>query len=258
MLLEIDRLRVVYPNGAEALRSLSFGADAGEIVAVIGRSGAGKSTLLRAINAMQPVAGGSVRIRGTNPHALPEAELKRLRRSIGVIWQDHGLVDRLGVFTNILTGRLGYIHPLHGALGYFNRAHREAALRNLKRLNLARLARSRCDRISGGERQRVAIARALSQEPLLLLADEPVCSLDRELSWRVLEDLARLAREDGVLTLMNLHQVEMAKAFAGRVIGIAGGEVVFDGPPALLDGAALDRIYLRDEPGRGVYGRAAG
>lgn len=247
-LLEVRSLRMVYGNGHEALKSVSLRAEAGEIVAIIGRSGAGKSTLLRCINGLQQPTSGVIMLDGAEITALSEAELRRSRRRIGFIWQEYNLVDRLPVLTNVLSGRLGYVNALASLSGFFSRADREIAVHNLERVNLLEKAQQRADRLSGGEKQRVAIARAISQQPAIVLADEPVSSLDPELAVQVLSDLARVAREDRVLTLINIHQVDLARAFADRIIGIARGEVVYDGSPDGLNDAVLDRIYRFDRP----------
>ncbi len=246
-LLTIQNLSMVYANGHRALTSVSFTAEAGEIIAIIGRSGAGKSTLLRCINGLQRPTGGQIILDGDDVTQKSEAEWYQTRRQIGFIWQEYNLVDRLPVLTNVLTGRLGYTNGWGSLAGFFDRSHRAIAIRNLERVNLLERANQRADKLSGGEKQRVAIARAMSQEPKVLLADEPVASLDPELSMQVMGDLARVAREDNVLTLINLHQVPVAKAFADRVIGIARGEVVFNGLPSELDDVALDQIYRFDK-----------
>jgi phosphonate transport system ATP-binding protein len=245
-MLEIQGLRVVYPNGFEALRSVDLAVGPGEIVALIGRSGAGKSTLLRCVNGLQPITAGSIRLDGVDPARLTATELRELRRRIGFIWQEYNVVERLSVLANVLTGRLGHTPRLPSLLHYFERAHREIALRSLERVNLLHRATQRADRLSGGEKQRVAIARALAQEPSVLLADEPVASLDVELAWQVMNDLVRVARDEGVPTLISIHQVELARAFVDRVVGIAAGVVVFDGPAAALSEQVLDRVYRFD------------
>jgi phosphonate transport system ATP-binding protein len=247
-MLEITDLRVVYSNGHEALKSISLQAEAGEIIAVIGRSGAGKSTLLRCINGMQTATGGRIVLDGEDITAMSAKQLRHARRSIGFVWQEFHLVERLPVMTNVLTGRLGHNHPLASMVGYFGRSHREIALNSLRRVNLVHRATNRADKLSGGEKQRVSIARAIAQEPKILLADEPVASLDPELSVQVLADLARVAREVNVLTLINLHQVEFATQFADRIVGIAQGRVEYDGAPDGLTGHVLDRIYRFDKP----------
>ncbi|MEI8306825.1 MAG: phosphonate ABC transporter ATP-binding protein [Chloroflexales bacterium] len=245
-LLEIRDLRMVYPNGHEALRSVSMQAERGEIVAIIGRSGAGKSTLLRCVCGLQRATSGAIHLGGEDIVAADRHKLRTMRRRIGFIWQEYNLVDRLPAITNVLTGRLGYANAAASLIGIFDRTHREIAVRNLDRVGLYEKANQRADRLSGGEKQRVSIARAMSQEPTILLADEPVASLDPELAEQVMADLSRVAREDGVTTLINIHQVELARAFADRVIGIAQGEVVYDGPPIGLSEAVLDRVYRFD------------
>ncbi len=246
-MLEITDLRVVYGNGNEALKSISISAKPGEIIAIIGRSGAGKSTLLRCINGLQQPTSGTVVLDGENITTMNQNQLREVRRYVGFIWQEYNLVERLPAITNVLTGRLGYNRGLGSVAFYFDRGHREIALRSLERVNLLHRANFRADRLSGGEKQRVAIARAIAQQPKIILADEPVASLDPELSVQVMTDLARVAREDGVLTLINIHQVELAKEFADRLIGIAQGVVVFDGTPDTLTTTVLDDIYRFDK-----------
>jgi phosphonate transport system ATP-binding protein len=245
-LLEIRGLRVVYSNGYEALRSIDLNADAGEIVSIIGRSGAGKSTLLRCVNGLQRPTEGSIVLDGENIAAMGDEQIRLARRRIGFIWQEYNLVDRLPVITNVLLGRLGYDTGWRSLLGYFDQSDREIAVRNLERVNLLQRAHQRADRLSGGEKQRVSIARAMTQNPKVLLADEPVASLDPELAFQVVSDLGRVARRDGVLTLLSIHEVSLARAVADRIVGIAQGTVVFDGPPDQLDEAALDRVYRFD------------
>ena len=245
-LLEIEDLQVVYPNGTEALKSISITAEQGEIIAIIGRSGAGKSTLLRTINGLQPLTSGKIILDGDKIHQMSENELVQMRRYIGFIWQEYNLVDRLSVLTNVLCGRLGYNNAWQSMARYFNTEHREIAVQNLERVNLLHKANHRADECSGGEKQRISIARALSQKPKVLLADEPVASLDPELAEQVMEDLSRVAREVGVLTLINIHQVELAKKYCERLIGIAQGVVVYDGPPEELGPYEMDRIYRFD------------
>jgi phosphonate transport system ATP-binding protein len=246
--LEIQDLRLVYPNGYEALRSVSLRVDTGEIVGIVGRSGAGKSTLLRCINGLERPAGGSVILDGEDIARLPSAELSRVRGRIGFVWQEYNLVDRLSVMHNVLTGRLAHGKRFGSLFFHFSREERAIAVRSLERVNMLHRARQRADRLSGGEKQRVAIARALAQQPRIILADEPVASLDPELAMQVMHDLARVARDEGAPALINLHDVTLAKRYCDRIIGIAQGVVVFDGAPHALDGDALDRIYRFDRP----------
>lgn len=248
-MLSITDLRVVYDTGNEALKSISLTAEAGEVISIIGRSGAGKSTLLRAINGFQKPTSGSIVLDGDVISEMTPAEIRRARRHIGFIWQEYNLVERLPAMTNALTGRLGYNNPLASMLGYFSRKDRAIALESLERVGLLHRAAFRADRLSGGEKQRVSIARAITQQPKILLADEPVASLDPELSQQVMADLAKVARDIGVLTLINIHQVELAVQFSDRIVGIARGKVEYDGPPSGLSETILDRIYRFDKPG---------
>ncbi|MEL6307532.1 MAG: phosphonate ABC transporter ATP-binding protein [Chloroflexota bacterium] len=252
LLCRFECLLVVYPNGTEALKSVSMTIESNEIVAIIGRSGAGKSTLLRCINGMQAVTSGSIRLDGKEVTTMTTQEKRDLNRNVGFIWQEYNLVGRLSANMNVLTGRLGYNKNFLNILGYFSREHREIAMQSLDRVGMLHRAKFRADRLSGGEKQRVNIARAISQQPKLLLADEPVASLDPELSWTVMSDLARIAREEGVPTLINIHEVDLAKSFTDRLVGIAQGRVVFDGTPDELDDKAMDEIYRFDKGERAV------
>ncbi|MBC8100233.1 MAG: phosphonate ABC transporter ATP-binding protein [Armatimonadetes bacterium] len=246
-MLQVKDVRVVYANGTEALKSVSLTAQRGEIIAIIGRSGAGKSTLLRCINGMQPTHDGQIVLDGDEITAMTAQQLSQARAHIGFIWQEYNLVERLSAMTNVLTGRLAYNRGIQSLLGYFDREHRQIALQSLERMNMLHRARWRADKLSGGEKQRVSIARAISQQPKIILADEPVASLDPELAVQVMGDLARVAREDGVLTLINIHHVDLAKEFCDRLVGIAQGVVVFDGKPHELTETAMDEIYRFDK-----------
>jgi phosphonate transport system ATP-binding protein len=236
-------LRVVFSNGHEAIKSVSLDIPAGQFVCVIGRSGAGKSTLLRCLDGLVAPTSGAVTVDGTTITGASSAERRRLQTRIGFIFQEFNLVERLSVLKNVLAGRLGHRDAISSSLHWFGRQDREIALRSLERVNLAHKANQRADSLSGGEKQRVAIARALTQEPVAMLADEPVASLDPELAWSVMSDLKRTATESGIVTLVNIHDVNLARVFADRVIGIAGGTVAFDGPPTALDDAALNQVY---------------
>lgn len=227
---------------------VSFTLDEGQFMLVSGPNGAGKSTLLRCINGLQKPTEGRIVLDGEEITAMNKEQLRHARRHIGFIWQEYNLVERLPAITNVLTGRLAYNGTVKSFFGYFSREHREIALKSLERVNMLHRAKFRADRLSGGEKQRVSIARAIAQEPKILLADEPVASLDPELSVQVMRDLAQVARQVGVLTLINIHQVELARDFCDRLIGIARGHVVFDGPPSRLDEPTLDAIYRFDKP----------
>lgn len=247
-MLSIENLRVVFDNGYEALKSVNMSVNDGEIVGLIGRSGAGKSTILRTINGIQPVTSGSIHLDNRDLAGMHGDELRKIRREIGFIWQEHHLVERLSVMKNVLSGRLGYLSTSEGFFHYFPRSHREVALNSLERVNMLHRAENRADRLSGGEKQRVAIARALAQQPRIILADEPVASLDVELSWQVMSDLVTVSRQEQVPTLVCIHHVDLAKTFCDRIVGLAQGEIVFDGRPDQLNRAALDDIYRFDKP----------
>lgn len=253
-MISIRNVRMVFPNGHAALKQVSFDVPRGEFVCIIGRSGAGKSTLLRCIDGLLIASAGSITVDGTTVTSASADERRRLRRRLGFVFQEYNLVERLSVMSNVLAGRLGHRPFFPSSLYWFARADREIALRSLERVNLAHKAGQRADSLSGGEKQRVAIARALTQEPVAMLADEPVASLDPELAWSVMTDLRRTAKESGIPTLVNIHDVNLARAFADRMIGIADGTVVFDGPPNALDEEALIRVY---KGGAAVFGSDA-
>jgi phosphonate transport system ATP-binding protein len=218
----------------------------GEIVAVVGRSGAGKSTLLRCMNGIQRPTSGAIRLNGMEITSLRGEALRRVQQRIGFIWQEYNLVLRLSVMKNVLCGRLGSASLIPSLFHIYSRQDREIAVRSLERVNMLHRATQRADMLSGGEKQRVGIARALAQSPVMLLADEPVASLDPELSWQVMSDLTHVARDEGVPTVINIHQIDLAKAFCDRIVGIARGVVVFDGTPAALTQSAMDTIYRHD------------
>jgi phosphonate transport system ATP-binding protein len=245
-MIEVRNVRKVYPNGHEALKDISFFVPKGQMVAIIGRSGAGKSTLLRCLNGIIPVTSGQIAI---NDIGITEASAKErmiARRRIGFVYQEYNLVERSTAFRNALSGRLGQMRPWASAFGVFSRADRELALRCLDRVQLLHKADQRADRLSGGEKQRVSLARALAQEPWVILADEPVASLDPELAREVMGFLRKAATDEGIPVLVNIHDVGLAQEYADRMIGIAEGLVEFDGPPRDLTAEIQRRIYRRD------------
>jgi phosphonate transport system ATP-binding protein len=241
-------LRKVYPGGLEALKGIDLDVGAGEVLAVIGPSGAGKSTLMRCLTRLVEPTAGRVWFDQQEVTGLGQDELRRVRRQVGMIFQQFQLVKRLTVFQNVLTGRLGYAHPLLGALGLFSVEDRRRAIRALDRVGMLSAARQRADTLSGGQQQRVGIARALVQEPRALLADEPIASLDPANSEQVMSILAALAVERGQTVVVSLHQVEYAREHASRVVGLSRGEVCFDGRPAELTDQALRQIYAGAGP----------
>jgi phosphonate transport system ATP-binding protein len=215
----------------------------GEITVLLGSSGAGKSTLLRCLNHLQVPTSGRIRIRSGGDLRNPRT-LREHRRSTGMIFQLHQLIERQTALRNVLMGRIGY-YPTLRSLFPLPRREYELALECLARVSLAEKALTRVDQLSGGQRQRVGIARTLAQQPRLVLADEPVASLDPATSEDILELLRKVCREDGLTAVVSLHQVELARRFADRIVGLAHGRVVCDGGIGDLD---LERIYEAKEP----------
>lgn len=253
-ILEIHELRHSYNGRAPVLRGLSVKIDQGEFVGIIGLSGSGKSTLLRCINRLVEAGSGEIKVPRTflggvldggsiDVLKLAAADLRHVRRKIGMIFQQFNLATRLSVIDNVLCGGLGYQPALRSTLRIFSRAERRQALANLKRVGLLEHAYKRADELSGGEQQRVAIARTLMQRPAIILADEPVSSLDPKLSRLVLDILKRVCREDGITALVSLHTLELTREYADRVVGLRAGEIVFDGPTPGLDEGAVEAIY---------------
>ncbi|WP_248927625.1 phosphonate ABC transporter ATP-binding protein [Paenibacillus hamazuiensis] len=244
-ILKIERLRKVYADGTAALQGINMEVRQGEFVAVIGPSGAGKSTLLRCINRLVEPTEGTVWFNGMDATRAGGGQIRKLRREVGMVFQSFNLIQRVSVLRNVLNGRLGYMGSLSGALGLYSKKDIEEAKHILSRVGLREQMYKRADELSGGQQQRVGIARALSQKPLLILADEPIASLDPVTSETVMEHLHSICREDGITCLVNLHQVEVARKYATRIVGIHKGSVVFDGPPELLTGEVTERVYGR-------------
>lgn len=225
------------------LRGIDLDVPAGQFLVVLGPSGAGKSTLLRCMNGLVQPSSGELRIAGfdaTDPRAR---QVRQLRRQVAMIFQHHNVVPRLSVLKNTLTGRLGQVPTWSSILQLFSRQDVALAMDCLRRVELEHKAHQRTDALSGGQRQRVGIARALAQQPQVILADEPVASLDPKTSRLVLHYLRAASRELGITVVCNLHQVDYAREFGDRIIGLSGGELVFDGPGTALDQHHLDRIY---------------
>jgi len=239
--IEVQGLTKRYGQFA-ALTDISLKVSAGEIMVVLGPSGAGKTTLLRCINRLIEPSEGEVRMAGV-PVPGDRAGLRRLRSQVGMIFQDHNLVPNLSVLKNVLLGRLSHMPAWLSLLQLFTDEDISIALDCLRRVDLESRAWNRANRLSGGQQQRVGIARALAQRPRAILADETVASLDPQSARLVLNDLHRAARDLSIAVLCNLHQVEYARDFADRIVGVSAGRVVFEGTPAQLDNAALARIY---------------
>jgi phosphonate transport system ATP-binding protein len=246
-ILEVRNLRVRYAAaGPEILCGIDFTVDPDDFCAVIGPSGAGKSTLIRCVNRLVEPSAGQIILFGEDVRALGPRELRRLRRGIGMIFQEFNLVDRMSVMDNVLSGRLGYTGSMRSLLRWFPRSDIDRALLILDRVGLSDHIDKRADELSGGQRQRVGIARALMQEPKLLLLDEPTSALDPKISRDVMGLVKGLAREYRVPALCNIHDVQLALEFCNRVIGLQDGFKKFDGPVDTLRKADLDEIYAME------------
>lgn len=243
-LLSLQGLRKRYsPRAPWALNGVSLEVSEGDFVVVLGSSGAGKSTLIRCINLLVLPTEGTVRWQGQDVLGLTPPQLRAYRRNIGMIFQEFHLIDRLNVLDNVLVGRFGAIAPWRAVLGRYSASDLDIAWESLRRVGLEAYAYRRASELSGGQRQRVAIARALTQRPRLILGDEPVSNLDPVTSRFILNLLAEINARDGITLIINLHSVELARRYARRILGMAAGRIVFDGPPAALDGDALRAIY---------------
>ncbi len=242
-MLEIRNLHKIYPNGTVALKGIDLTVPKGQFVAVIGLSGSGKSTLLRCINRLVEPTQGTIVFDGKDVTNLDQQSLRELRKSIGMIFQHFNLVERSSVITNVLAGRLGYVPSAWSLVHKFRNADYEIAYANLERVQIKEKAHQRAGSLSGGQQQRVGIARALAQEPKLVLADEPVASLDPATAHSVLKYLEEINREDGITVLCNLHFLSLARRYAHRVVALRSGELVFDGSPDEIDASRFREIY---------------
>lgn len=246
-MLRIESLEKQYKTGDRALRGVSFGVDAGQVVGLIGPSGAGKSTLIRCINRLVEPTAGKIYLNETDITALSRGGLGRVRRRIGMIFQEYALVERLTVMENVLSGRLGYVPFWRSFTRRYPQADIDKAFALLERVGLSDQADKRADALSGGQRQRVGIARALEQDPELLLVDEPTASLDPKTSRQIMRLICEIGAERHLPTIINIHDVVLAQQFVQRIVGLRAGEVVFDGPPAALDDDTLTRIYGEED-----------
>lgn len=248
--LELRNLSMTYATGHAALSGVSMSVSAGERVAIIGRSGAGKSTMLRLMNRLLTPTGGEIVLNGSSITRVHGRKLRDVRTQVGMIFQQFNLVGRLTVLENVLVGWLGTqrgLATIPTLWRQFPASAREAAMACLEEVQIAELANQRADQLSGGQAQRVAIARVLAQQPTAILADEPVSSLDPRSSEIVLRTLDRINSTHGVPIIVNLHDVEIARRHADRVVGLRNGELVLDTASTSLDDNALDRLY-RDDP----------
>ncbi|ARQ08065.1 phosphonate ABC transporter ATP-binding protein [Macrococcoides canis] len=245
----------VYPNGHIGLDNVNLEINKGEFIVIVGLSGAGKSTLLRSINRLHEISSGDISIDGVSITQAKGNKLLMMRRNIGMIFQSFNLVKRSSVIRNVLSGRVGYHPTWKMVLGLFPKKDKQIALEALDRVNIVEKAYNRADELSGGQQQRVSIARALAQEPKIILADEPVASLDPLTTKQVMDDLKRINQELGITIIVNLHFVDLAREYATRIIGLRAGKVVFDGPVEQATDNAFSHIYgreIKDEELMGV------
>jgi phosphonate transport system ATP-binding protein len=244
--LEVKNLTKIYDNKVLALDQASFEVEAGQFLAVIGLSGSGKSTLLRCINRLVEPTSGQVFWGGKDIIAAPQEELRLIRRRMGMIFQHFNLVTRSSVLTNVLSGRLGYVNPLWSLVNHFSKEDVDKALHNLERVGISDKVDTRADDLSGGQQQRVGIARALMQDPEIILADEPVASLDPVLAHSIMQILKQLNQEDGITVICSLHFLDLVQQYADRAIALNEGQVVFDGLPHEIDDQRFKDIYGKD------------
>ncbi|GAB4016750.1 MAG: phosphonate ABC transporter ATP-binding protein [Bdellovibrio sp.] len=242
-ILEVRNLFKVYPNGTQALKGVSFDVKRGEFLVVIGLSGSGKSTLLRCINRLHDSTSGEIKFDGIDVTKLKGKPMRKVRSRIGMIFQQFNLIPRKSVLVNVMLGNLANHGIFKSLLGLFPTEDREKAFKYINIVNLTGKEKNRADNLSGGQQQRVAIARALMQNPSILLADEPVASLDPATSHSVMQYLKKVNEEMGVTVICNLHFLSLVRQYATRVIALKGGELVYEGNPHDIDEAWFKRIY---------------
>ncbi len=237
---------IVYPNGAVGMKDLNLEIQPGEFVVIVGSSGAGKSTLLRAVNGLNRLTSGSVTVDGVQVPQKDGRDLRELRAGVGMIFQDFRLVKRLTVMSNVLIGRLAHVPGWRAMFNLWPAADREIASKALERVGITEKAWVKASQLSGGQQQRVGIARALAQEPAIILADEPVASLDPVTTHQIMRDLVRINRDLGITTLVNLHFLDLARQYGKRIIGLRFGELVYDGSAQTVTDEDFRDIYGRD------------
>jgi len=245
-MLEIKNLTKIYEGGTQAIDNVSFTVKPGEFLAIIGLSGSGKSTLLRCINRLIEPTEGQIIWKGEDITAASQDEMLRIRRKIGMIFQHFNLVSRSRVITNVLAGRLGYVNPAMSLVNRFPKSDLEMAIKQLERVSIADQAYKRADELSGGQQQRVGIARAMMQEPEIILADEPVASLDPVLAHSIMQHLETINKEDGVMVLCSLHFLDLVHRYADRAVALNDGKLMFDGTPEEIDDAKFKEIYGKE------------
>lgn len=247
MAIEFKDVSKTYPNGTKGLKHVSLKIEQGEFVAIIGLSGAGKSTMIRTINRMIDVTSGQLLVDGVDVMTLKGKSLRKFRRKIGMIFQSFNLITRATVIRNVLTSAVPDMPWYKVLFGVYSKEQKMKALEALDKVGILDKAYSRCDELSGGQQQRVALARTLNQNPTIILADEPVASLDPIMADVVMSDFQRVNRDMNMTILLNIHHVDLALKYATRVIGIRAGEVVYDGPVKSVTKEVLDQVYNGNE-----------
>jgi phosphonate transport system ATP-binding protein len=244
-MIEVNDLTKTYDGSVRAIRGISLNINRGEFAVLFGPSGVGKSTLLRCLNYLVEPTSGEVIIDGQRVGSLSSTELLSLRAKIGMIFQDFNLINRMSVLVNVMCGRLHDLNFFRALTYTFSREDHEAAIHSLRRAGLhdAELYNRRADTLSGGQKQRVAIARMLIQDPIVILADEPVASLDVKMQHTIMQLVRDIATRDGITVVMSLHHLELAKQYASRIIGLSEGMVAFDGPPQSLSDDVINRVF---------------
>jgi len=245
-MLEIKNVTKIYDGNVLALDDVSFNVKQGEFLSIIGLSGSGKSTLLRCINRLVEPTKGDIIFDDTNITTASQDELRRIRRKIGMIFQHFNLVERSKVLTNVLAGRLGYTNPAMSLVNRFSSSDVEMALKQLDRVGIRDQANKRADELSGGQQQRVSIARAMMQNPKIILADEPVASLDPVLAHSIMQYLEKINKEDGVTVICSLHFLDLVHRYANRAIALNAGKLMFDGSPKDIDDDKFKEIYGKE------------
>ena len=245
-MLEVRHLTKIYPGDVLALDDVSFTVETGEFLAVIGLSGSGKSTLLRCINRLVEPTEGEILLDGVDITQASQDELLHIRRRIGMVFQNFNLVNRSKVITNVLAGRLGYANSALSLANRFAKSDVQMAMQQLERAGIVDQANKRADELSGGQQQRVGIARALMQEPEMVLADEPVASLDPVLAHSIMQYLEDINKSDGVTVLCSLHFLDLVHRYADRAIALNDGNLLFDGLPKAIDDARFKEIYGKE------------
>ena len=242
-MIEFKNVYKTYPNGFTALKNINLQIQQGEFVAIIGLSGAGKSTILRCINRMHDVTQGQLIVDDVDVSTLKGAALRKFRRKVGMIFQSFNLVSRSTVLKNVLTADVPEMPFWRVLLGIFCSLVKMPSSESLDKVGILSKAYTRCDQLSGGQQQRVALARTLNQNPSIILADEPVASLDPITAKQVMEDFVRINKEYNISILLNIHHVDLALKYCDRVIGVRAGEIVFDGPASTITQEQIDAVY---------------